>query len=182
VSNLDISVKFCPVCKNSNDDDALICVHCGTALELFESESSTTQTTDVQATITGEPRAWLYDESGVPAGSIAVYVEGASKPIFSTSDDEFVIGRKVDDSSERLLDLSGLGGYHLGLSRRHVRIRRVGDRYEVTDLSSTNGAWLNDERLTPNRPYSLPNGSQLRLARMRLFVVFRPILESQPKT
>jgi hypothetical protein len=179
---LDISVKFCPVCKNKNDHDAIICVHCGTSLEPFYSESPTTRTTDVPVTITGEPSAWLYDESTIPAGSIAIYVEGASKPIFSASDDEFVIGRRVDASSEGLLDLSGLGGYHLGLSRRHARIRRAGSGYEVTDLSSSNGTWLNDERLTPKQPYSLPNGSQLRLGRMRLFVVFRPILESKPKT
>jgi hypothetical protein len=179
---LDISVKFCLVCKNRNDQDAIVCVHCGTSLESFDSESSTTQTTDVQVTISGEPPAWLYDESAVPAGSIAIYVEGASKPIFSSSNDEFVIGRKVDIFTEGLLDLSGLGGYHLGLSRRHARIRRAGSGYEVTDLSSSNGTWLNDERLTPNQPYSLPNGSQLRLARMRLFVVFHPLLESKPKT
>jgi hypothetical protein len=179
---LDISVKFCPVCKNSNDYDAIICVHCGMSLEPFDSESSTTRTTDAQATITGQPSAWLYDESGVPAGSIAVYVEGASKPIFSSSDHEFVIGRRVDDSPESLLDLSGLGGYHLGLSRRHVKIRRAGNGYEVIDLASSNGTWLNDERLTPNQAYLLPNGSQLILARMRLFVVFHPILESKPKT
>jgi pSer/pThr/pTyr-binding forkhead associated (FHA) protein len=179
---LDISVKFCPVCKNKNDHDAIICVHCGASLETSFSESGPTRTTDVQVTITAQPPAWIYDESAVPAGGIAIYVEGASKPVFSCSDDEFVIGRKVDESSEGLLDLSKLGGYHLGLSRQHVRIRRAGNGYEVTDLSSTNGTWLNDERLSPNQPYPLASGSQLRLARMRLFVVFRPILETKLKT
>jgi pSer/pThr/pTyr-binding forkhead associated (FHA) protein len=181
-NNLDISDKFCHVCKNKNDREALICVHCGASLDTFFPESATTRTTDVPVTITGKSAAWLYDETVVPTGSIAIYVEGASKPVFSCSDDEFVIGRKVDDSSEALLDLSGLGGYHLGLSRRHAKIRRKGNGYEITDLSSSNGTWLNDERLTPNRPYPLANGSQLRLARMRLFIVFRPTLEPKPKT
>jgi pSer/pThr/pTyr-binding forkhead associated (FHA) protein len=179
---LDISAKFCPVCKNKNDHDAIICVHCGTSLDTPFPESGPTRTTDVQVTISGKPPAWLYDESVVAAGSIAIYVEGSSKPVFSGSNDELVIGRKVDDSAEGLLDLSALGGYHLGLSRRHAKIRRAGSGYEVIDLSSSNGTWLNDERLTPNQPYSLPNGSQLRLARMRLFVAFRPIVESKPKT
>ena len=179
---MDISVKFCPVCKNNNGLDAIICVHCGTSLEALFSESAPTRTTDVEVTISGQPPAWVYDESAVPAGGIAIYVEGVPKPVFSGSEDEFVIGRKVEESSEGLLDLSGLGGYHLGLSRRHARIRRAGNGYEVIDLSSSNGTWLNDERLTPNQPYSLTSGSQLRLGRMRLFVVFRPILESKPKT
>lgn len=175
-------MKFCPVCKNNNDLDAIICVHCGASLEALFSESAPTRTTDVDVTLIRQAPAWLYDESAVPAGGIAVYVEGVPKPIFSGSEDELVIGRRVEGSSDGLLDLSGLGGYHLGLSRRHVRIQRAGNGYQVIDLSSSNGTWLNDERLTPNQPYPLPSGSQLRLGRMRLFVVFRPILESKPKT
>jgi hypothetical protein len=179
---LDISAKFCPVCKNKNDRDAIICVHCGASLETPFPESGPTRTTNVDVTINGKPPAWLYDESTIPVGNIAIYVEGTSKPVFSGANDELVIGRKVDDSSEGLLDLSAFGGYHLGLSRRHAKIRRAGNGYEVIDLSSSNGTWLNDERLTPNKPYLLPNGSQLRLARMRLFVVFRPILETKRKS
>jgi hypothetical protein len=178
---LNISVKFCPICKNKNDREAIICVHCGASLETFFPESATTRATDVQSTITGKTGDLLIDEAMVPVGAIAIYIEGTSRPIFSCSDDELVIGRKVDETSVGLLDLSVVGGYHLGLSRRHVKIRRAGNGYEIIDLASSNGTWLNDERLIPDRPYPLANGSQLRLARMRLFVVYRPILETKSK-
>jgi len=54
-------------------------------------------------------------------------------------------------------------------------IRREVNGYEVIDLSSRNGTWLNDDQLIPNKPYSLASGSQLRLARMRLFVLYRTV-------
>lgn len=171
---MDISSKFCPICKNKNDRDAIICVHCGASLETYFPESATTRTTDVQTTLTEKMGDLLIDDAMVRAGEIVIYVEGTPKPVFSCSNDEFIIGRKVSEDSEGLLDLSAMGGYHLGLSRKHVKIRRTGNGYEITDLGSSNGTWLNDERLVPNFPYPLANGSQLRLARMRLFVAYRP--------
>lgn len=60
-------------------------------------------------------------------------------------------------------------------------IRRTELGYDVIDLSSSNGTWINDERLTPNRPHPLVSGSQLRLARMRLFVLFRSVPETKKK-
>ena len=77
-------------------------------------------------------------------------------------------------TSEALFDLAPLGGYHLGLSRRHAVIWRNQHGYEVLDLGSVNGTWLNDERLIPHKPYPLASGSHLRVGRMRLLVVYRP--------
>ena len=67
---------------------------------------------------------------------------------------------------------------HLGVFRHLVR---VGDTGEVIDLSSRNGTWLNEGQLMPNKPYPFASGSQLRLARMRLFILYRPITEAKRK-
>jgi len=179
---LDISSKFCPICKHKNDLDAIICVHCGATLDSYGSESATTRNTDL-LTIAGEKvGAFRADEARVPAGQIAVFVEGSSKPIFSTPAKEFVIGRKVGETSGLLLDLSVVGGYHLGLSRRHAAIRRTDHEYEIIDLASSNGTWLNNEKLTPNQAYRLPTGSLLRLGRMKLMIIYRPVVTANQKT
>ncbi len=172
---MDISAKYCPICKNKNDPDAIVCIHCGASLETYLDDSPKTRTTDVQTNGMGKSGELSIDEALIPVGGIAVYVEGTSNPVFSYYGNEFVIGRKVDGTSEALLDLAPLGGYHLGLSRRHATIRKTKQGYEVIDLSSSNGTWLNDERLTPNKPYPLTSGSQLRLARLRFFVLYRPL-------
>jgi pSer/pThr/pTyr-binding forkhead associated (FHA) protein len=180
--SLDISTKFCPVCKNKNDREAIICVHCGASLETYATDSAATRTTEVQQSPETLGKL-LINELMAPANGIAIYVESTPKPIFSSTDEEFVIGRKVDgkEASAGLLDLSGLGGYHLGLSRRHAMIRRTKSGYDVIDLSSSNGTWLNDERLIPNLPYPLTSGSELRLARLRLFVLYRSVPQTKKK-
>jgi len=180
-NNLDTSARFCPICKKKNKREAIICVHCGAYLETFSTNALPPNSLDLEVNRTEKVGELHFDESMIPFGGIAFYVGGTSKPIFSSFDSEFVIGRKVEETSENLLDLSRYGGYHLGISRRHATIRRTKSAYDVIDLASTNGTWLNDEQLVPNQPYSLVNGSQLRLARMRFFVLYRPVAETRAK-
>ena len=172
---MNVTENVCPVCKNKNELEAVVCGFCGAALEdPFMDPGAKTKTTNMQALTPEQIRAWTIDEVAVADGGIAVYVEGASHPVYVDSNEEFVIGRKAGTTSEDLFDLSPLGGYHLGISRRHVVIRRTQHEYEVLDLGSANGTWLNDERLVPHKSYPLASGSHLRLGNMRLFVLYRP--------
>ena len=179
---MDISEKFCPICKNKNDREALVCRHCGALFDKHLMDAvATTRNAGPQTNEAESIEELRIDEALVPGGGIAIYIAGTTNPVFLCSDREFVIGRKMQETSESFLDLSNLGGYLLGLSRRHARIRRTARGYEIIDLSSTNGTWLNAERLTPQQPYSLASGSQLRLGRMRLFVLYRSLVETKQK-
>jgi hypothetical protein len=113
-------------------------------------------------------------EAVAPDRGIAFYVDGHSMPAYIDPSGEFVLGRTVGTTSEQLLDLAPFGGYSLGLSRRHAIVRRTGDGFEVVDLGSVNGTWLNEEKLIPQKAYPLRNGSHLRLGRMRILVLYRP--------
>jgi hypothetical protein len=181
--NLSISEKFCPVCKNVNDREALICVHCGSLLDNSPGDArAEASTTSLQMPSTEKTRELHLSDATVPASGIAIYVEGLPNPVFLYTGEQFVVGRNVGGTSDALLDLSPLGGYHLGLSRRHVMIRRTKEGYEVLDLSSSNGTWLNGERLIPKKPYPLGSASQLRLGRMRLYVLYRSPAQNQEKS
>lgn len=174
-NDLEIKEKFCPVCKNKNDGNAVFCKYCGTLLGHQPWESSvTTVNTDALEKGAARIAETLIDKSLIPEGGIAMYAAGASKPIYLYFEKELVFGRKNDkDSADvSLLDLTELGGYQMGISRRHAMIRRAGTGFEIVDLASTNGSWLNDERLVPNKPYPLANGSQLRFGRMRLLILY----------
>jgi len=168
--------KFCPVCKNKNERSAGICRHCGASLQDYPTSAvATTRNTNNLGTIPvsiGE----LPTEALIPAEGIAIYVEGTANPVFLSSDKEFIIGRKPEpESTEPILDLTKMDGFNMGISRRHATIRQVGSGYELVDLSSTNGTWLNDERLVPNKPYSLTIKSRLRLGRLRFLVLYRSV-------
>jgi hypothetical protein len=179
---MDMLENVCPVCKHKNELEALVCGNCGAALDdPFMDPGARTKTTDMQALDQETIRDWSIDRAAIPESGIAVYVEGAVSPAYVDSGREFVIGRKAEPTSDVSFDLSALGGYHLGLSRRHAMIRQTEHGYEVLDLGSVNGTWLDDERLIPQKAYPLASGSHLRLGRMRLFVLYRPFDGTQKK-
>jgi ABC transport system ATP-binding/permease protein len=49
------------------------------------------------------------------------------------------------------------------VSRYHAQLRWVESSWLVYDLDSTNGTWLDQERVWPSQPRVLEDGSQLRL-------------------
>jgi pSer/pThr/pTyr-binding forkhead associated (FHA) protein len=178
---MNTTENICPNCKESNELEAIVCAHCGAALEdLFGDPGF--ETRNVPALAPENIRDWSIDESAAPEHGLAVYLVGESKPAFIDPRTEFVMGRVVDAASEPpadLLDLSPLGGYSQGVSRRHTVIRRTEHGYEILDLGSVNGTWLNNERLNSQKYYPLPSGSHVRLGSMRLYVLYRPVGGSQ---
>lgn len=50
------------------------------------------------------------------------------------------------------------------ISRRHAQIVRRGERYQIIDLDSTNGTWMNGEKLEINKPIVLKHGDKLNFA------------------
>ena len=179
---LKASGKFCPICKNKNPRTATVCKYCGGLLEenLIDI-ASTIRNIDEQSSIPVENVASFIDVALIPEGGIAIYAGGSLKPNYLQIDRELVIGRKLDNASGSFLDLSDMDAFNLGVSRRHAMIRRSESGYEIIDLSSTNGTWLNNERLIPNKPYLFASGSQLRFGRMRLFVMCDTVLKGTEK-
>lgn len=179
---MSVSQNICPVCKTANEPEAIHCTHCGAMLDDPSGElQHKTKTTDMQALTPEMIQEWVLKntkEAQVPDSGIAFYVDGHSMPAYIDPEGEFVLGRKVGTTSEPLLDLAPFAGYSLGVSRRHVVVRKRGDGYEIIDLGSVNGTWLNEERLVPHRSYPLPSGSHLRLGRMRILVLYQPFTES----
>jgi pSer/pThr/pTyr-binding forkhead associated (FHA) protein len=52
-------------------------------------------------------------------------------------------------------------------SRLHAELRVTGDKLEVVDLGSTNGTFLNRERLAPNLPRALTPGDELHFGKTK---------------
>ena len=108
----------------------------------------------------------------IPQDGIGIHVAGGSRAYYVAIKEDLILGRETDATSGSTLDLSEMGAFGMGVSKRHAMIRRSASGYEVIDLSSRNGTWLNAERLVPNKPYSFPSGSQLRMGQMRLLIVY----------
>lgn len=70
------------------------------------------------------------------------------------SDKPLIVGRG-EDCDIRVLDTS--------VSRRHVRIEKIGDDYYVLDMQSTNGTYVNDKQSLPGDPIPMRDGDYLRV-------------------
>lgn len=154
----------------------MVCTSCGASLD--DKKYDTTKNPEIEVNYSEKPEELHIDEAIIPKQGIAVYFAETTKPFVVRTDKEFIIGRSLLPTTEPFLDLSDFDGFKMGLSRRHAMIRQTETGYEVIDLSSTNGTWLNDERLVPYTPYPLTSGSRLLLSRIRLFIFFRPLAKS----
>jgi len=151
-------VKFCPSCKLGIDANAVVCRHCGAKQVLSPPGQE-------------EPNNKLVTGLSVPSNGVAVYSAGKHEPIVVTEDKEFVLGRDLPSASEKLVDLTQLDGFAMGVSRRHAMVRAAEGGYKLIDLNSSNGTWLNGQILVPTVVYDLPSGSRVQLGHLKLVVV-----------
>ena len=167
--------KFCPSCHLINGADAVFCEHCGKSFDSASVDYSTTTRTGKETKFFPEGLSEKIEKMNTqaPAKGIAVYVPDTTRPVAIRLDDEFVIGRLTDGPEEKIVDLTPYKAYDQGVSRRHVMVRRTGNECNLIDLNSTNGTWINEKGLVPQRPYPVKSGSQIRLGKMRIFMIFR---------
>lgn len=137
---------ICPRCGQRNDVDANFCPVCGASLIVPEG-------TD------GEPTA-LHEAIAVDDDvPVAVVTRGANAGSRYALGDVTTIGRHPE-SSIFLDDVT--------VSRRHAEIRRVDDRFELRDVGSLNGTYLDGSRV---ESAMLADGAQVQVGRFRLVVL-----------
>lgn len=165
--------KFCPLCKHKNNIDATVCEFCGA---LFSAEHTTSYVTE-KVVVPEEipiPEPRTKTDELIPEGSIALFLVDHPKPIAIVDKDIVILGRKTEETVEEYVDLTPFGAYEAGVSRRHAMLVRKGHLFEIIDLDSTNGIFLNENRLVPARAYPLFSGATIRLGQFRIQVIIGP--------
>ena len=173
---MDTGNKICPVCEHPNKAEALECADCGAPLEGGKRDLTTEKMKNVTLSLSGLDESSESDRlrSAIPSGSIAIYILGETKPIAVTAQGEFILGRHVTEGIDNVIDLTPYGGLEKGVSRKHAIIRKIDIGYEIVDLYSTNGTWLSEKRLLPNKAYVLDSGIHIRLGQLLLVTNFWP--------
>ena len=164
--------KFCPVCKLDNDVNATICRHCNTPLIQYNTEGVTTRRVEDPFDLTDDIREQVVKTYIPPFKCLSLFLLSMGEPIALRTEEEFVLGRAVEVTSEPVVDLTKFDGFAMGVSRRHAMIRVEGEKYMLTDLNSSNGTWLNGQRLVPAKSYELPTGAVIQLGRIKLVVSY----------
>jgi hypothetical protein len=89
---------------------------------------------------------------------------------------DIVVGRSSAQSAMHPdIDLEAHGGADLGVSRLHISMRYDSEHnaIHIYDLGSSNGSYLNNQKLNPHEVRFLRDGDQLRLGRMVMQVKFK---------
>ena len=165
--------KFCPVCKNKNEGEAVNCAYCGAPLGAANQAPITTVPIfSIQPELILKRTERLQYLAEYPADALVLYIMEEDQPLVVPGlRPTTVLGRNFTNAPSEMVDFSRYGS-DSGVSRQHVQINFSG-AYTLEDLDSTNGTWLNQVRLAARRPYPLHSGDEIRLGSLRLTVYYR---------
>jgi hypothetical protein len=104
---------------------------------------------------------------------IMLLIEDDFKRFSLTEQIPWLLGRFETTDHPNQIDLNPYGALDKGVSRLHLQLHIQDDRLFATDLNSSNGTYLNDIRLEPNKPTFVPNGARLLLGLFPIQIVFR---------
>ena len=159
----------CPSCSFLCTPEDTFCPRCGQRLH------EVTATTTLLGRVPNLAERALKGTDRLQSNTdVLLTIEHAAVTLTLDLTHPIILGRQVIDAEEIFLDLTDYGSFKLGVSRRHCRLERRGDQLVITDLASSNGTYVNGERMLPYREYVLTNGDLLTLGTLRMGIIFRP--------
>lgn len=113
------------------------------------------------------------EESSInPDSTLVIYVAGhKDQPLNVQVDKAVSFGRQPRSGLlGKHIDLSRFGAEEQGVSRLHMFLHYTDGNLFVEDNSSTNGTFVDGERLRPHQRQEITNGAEVRLGMLRLNV------------
>jgi pSer/pThr/pTyr-binding forkhead associated (FHA) protein len=176
-------MQLCPNCGHQNRAGIVFCENCGASLigKAPLDTKSLDQSSEEEKAQLGVDSSILTDVKiqGVSTfnegSSLRLEIEGSPESILFKPKPETIFGRR-DPATGAMpdIDLTPFAGYRMGVSRRHAAIRYgEGQTLDLWDLGSSNGTFLNGQRLSAHRPYRMHDGDELRLGQMVIKVFFQ---------
>ncbi|PJF41112.1 MAG: FHA domain-containing protein [Chloroflexi bacterium] len=157
--------RTCLVCQHENDYDATKCVHCGSPLRIGKTMRLSDEAVDQFFS------NYVDEAVQLAPGAVALYFVGRDQPEIINVHDSILLGRGNIDVPG-MIDLNRLNAGLLGVSRRHALIKPSDGGYAIEDLDSTNGTWVNEQRIPHDTPQPLRSGDQIRLGHLIFFIQF----------
>ena len=189
-------MQTCPNCSYENRPGVVFCENCGTSLIGSSAGIETRMIDDaelaenppkppaprVQSNADGTATA-TRDGEPAEAGTTEFPENGMLRLEISETPDNIVMAveksvtfgrRDATTGSMPDIDLTPYAGYRAGVSRRHAEIRLDSEKRELNiwDLGSSNGTFLNGDRLISHRPYTISDGDSIRFGQLDVRVRF----------
>jgi pSer/pThr/pTyr-binding forkhead associated (FHA) protein len=148
--------SVCERCGYDNPLGARFCMSCGEAIDAAPSGAERTASYD-PAVDTGQ---FALDEENLDAVAMLVVQRGPKRGSRIALDDDIITVGRHPESDIFLDDVT--------VSRRHAELRKVGPGFEVVDVGSLNGTYVNKDRV---EKALLSNGDELQIGKFKLVYV-----------
>lgn len=181
-----MSQTVCSSCGHKNAVGEIFCLKCG---HLLIETTQWNRKPKLTHALPQEP-AGLSDIPAPPVISqgtkvftdhyrLVLHLGDGQRQVMEIADQEEITIGRVDQFTSVLptINLTNMNAWDRGVSRVHVAIRRRGDALYIYDLESTNGTFLNGQRVLPEAPRLLHNGDRLRLGLFEVDLSFVPETE-----
>ena len=167
-------MKTCPYCGYRNRPGSLFCEDC--AQPLHDVRLMTLQTRKIEDDESDMLGQSTWGTASFEAHTVVIlHVRDAAEPVrLQPAGEQITIGR-IDASNpiHPDLDLTPYGAMENGVSRLHAAIARSEDTLTLVDLGSSNGTYLNGQRLAPQTPRVLRDGDEIRFGRLVAHIYFQ---------
>jgi hypothetical protein len=166
-------MRTCPYCAEPNREGVFFCEECGQPLFGTHNGLATSHLEEDESEHSAQGRITWGTARFQPGASMVVRFRDYDEPVRLSAQDQILLGRTEARSSiVPDLDMGPYGGGDLGVSRRHAVIQRGEDTLTLSDLGSTNGTYLNGQRLSPNQPRVVRDGDEIRLGKLVFHIFF----------
>jgi hypothetical protein len=165
---------ICRECGSPQEEGTLFCNECGRYLA--EASGKTTIVlpfSDFAQHAPQPPLAGFKPEPFVDPLSITFVIPSSRRRFKIAMLDQIRIGRP--DSASGImpeLSLAEDKAAEMGVSRMHAVIQASNQGLVLIDLGSTNGTLLNNSPLSPQLPYPLKNGDEIRFGDLLVHILF----------
>lgn len=102
---------------------------------------------------------------------IYLHIAGAPEPVRTKLTRPLTMGRS-DNDVDVDVDLTPYKAAEKGVSRRHMLLELVQETVTLTDLGSTNGTFLNGQKLQPFQKRVVRDGDEIRLGKLSVRIYF----------
>ena len=165
---------ICKECGSSQEEGTLFCNECGRYLA--ETSAKTTVVLPLSDFAQQAPQPPLPGFKPEPFAEtqLITFIIPSSRRRFKIEMTEQIRVGRPDSASGILpeLNLADDDAAEMGVSRMHAIIQASNQGLVLIDLGSTNGTLLNNSPLSPQLPYPLKNGDEIRFGDLLVHILF----------
>lgn len=163
----------CPNCKNQEVSGTLFCSQCGTSLASISTITThKINTAETHLKIKGDTAPFHPNLPKTLNSWVSLHIMDNGQILSLSDRKEYTLGRIAEGQPVMPdVDLTPYNAYANGVSRLHAVLKQVDQQIVLIDLGSSNGTYVNGNRLVPNSEQVVKHGDLIYLGKLKIQIL-----------